>query len=215
VLALATGCGSTPTAPSDRFGSPAILLRCNSGSASALNCTAPVSCSLYPCRPGVPTDVTGIATWTTDDPSVARVTGPGVIVAAGPGNTVVRATSAGVSEGFQYVAVFAGTAPLPTFRLQGIVYEGPTSNDGKIDGAIVEVIEGLIAGRTATSGAPPAVVPGFPAPGPAAPGLFIINGMPPGHSSPSREEGWLCSGRARCDLYVRRRATVNFQLQRQ
>jgi hypothetical protein len=144
------------------------------------------------------------------------VTGPGVIVAAGPGNTVVRATSAGVSEGFQYVAVFTGTAPLPTFRLQGIVYEGPTSNDGKIDGAIVEVIEGLIAGRTATSGAPPAVVPGFPAPGPAAPGLFIINGMPPGTVRLRvKKDGFVPVERDVTFTFAGGPATVNFQLQRQ
>jgi hypothetical protein len=173
-------CGSTPTAPDGRNGSPVILVRCETGSASALGCVAPVACSLYPCQPGTPADVTATATWTTDDPLVARVTGPGTVVSVGLGNTVVRAVSSGIGEGSRPVSVFTGTAPLPTFGLQGTVYEGATWTDGKIDGAVVEVILGLVNGRTATTGARPVPMPGFFAPGPAAPGLYIINGVPPG-----------------------------------
>jgi hypothetical protein len=76
--------------------------------------------------------------------------------------------------------VFPGTTPLPTFGLQGTVYEGATPNESRIDGATIDVIDGLIVGRRATSGSRPEPVPGYFAPGPAAPGLFIINGVPPG-----------------------------------
>jgi hypothetical protein len=85
-----------------------------------------------------------------------------------------------MGEGFHQVAVFAGTGPLPTFGLQGVIYEGATPSDGKIDGATIEVVNGLIVGRIATSGAPPVAVPGYFEPGPVAPGLFLINGVPPG-----------------------------------
>ena len=59
------------------------------------------------------------ANWTTDDGSVARVVSPGVFVAVGAGNTVARASMPGASEGFHPIAVFAGTAPVLTFGLQG------------------------------------------------------------------------------------------------
>jgi hypothetical protein len=144
------------------------------------------------------------------------VTGPGILVSVGPGNTVVRASVSGVSEGFHAVAVFTGTAPLPTFGLQGLVHEGATPNDGRIDGATVEVIQGLITGRSATSGAPPAVVAGFFAPGPASPGLFIINGVPPGTLRLRvRKEGYVPVERDVTFTFAGGPGSVNFQLQRQ
>jgi hypothetical protein len=161
-------------------------------------------------------DVTAIARWTTDDPSVARITGPGILAAVGPGNTVVRVSSPGVSEGFRSVAVFTETAPLPTFGLQGIVHEGATTNDGRIDGATIEVIEGLVTGRIATSGAAPAVIPGFFAPGPASPGLFIINGVPPGTVRLRvTKEGYVPLERDVTFTFAGGPGIVNFQLQRQ
>src|SRR3954451_17923792 len=82
---LINRCGGTATAPDERHGSPVIIVRCESGSASALMCTAPVSCSgLYPCQPGTPADVTATATWTTDDPTIAEVTGVGIVAAVAP-----------------------------------------------------------------------------------------------------------------------------------
>ena len=214
-FALTTRCGSTPTAPDNRYGSPLILVRCETGSASALNCTAPVGCSLYPCQPGTPADITATATWTTDDPSVAKVTGPGILVPVGPGNTVVRAATSGVGGGSHSVAVFTGTAPLPTFGLQGTVHEGATPNDVKIDGATIQVIDGLIAGRIATSGAPPAGIPGFSSP-PTRPGLFIINGVPPGTIRLRvRKEGYVPVERDVTSTFAGGPGNVDFQLQRQ
>jgi hypothetical protein len=80
----------------------------------------------------------------------------------------------------------------------------------------VEVIEGLIAGRTATSGAPPTVVPGFLAPGPAAPGWFFINGMPPGTVRLRvKKDGFVPVERDVTFTFDGGPGTVNFQLQRQ
>jgi len=54
------------------------------------------------------------------------------------------------------------------------------------------VIEGRIAGRTATSGTRPDPLPGFGAGPPAAAGLFIIFGVPPGtHRIRVSKEGYV------------------------
>lgn len=177
--ALTARCGGAPTAP-ERYENPLILVTCGRGTAASLHCTALVPCASGSCRPGTPPDVTATATWTTDDPSVARVTGPGALVAVGPGYTTVRAAYAGISGGAHSLAVFAGTPPLPVFALQGSVREGTAPSDPKIDGATIEVLDGLIAGRTARSGMPADAVPGLSLPPISAPGLFRIEGVPPG-----------------------------------
>jgi hypothetical protein len=211
--ALTARCGGAPTAP-DRYGNPLILLTCPSGTATSLTCTGPVTCDGSGCRPGTPTDVTATATWTTDDPSVARVTGPGTLVAAGPGYTMVRAAASGVSSGFHPIGVFAGTPPLPVFGLQGTVREGTPPNDVKIDGATIEVLDGLVAGRIAHSGAPSDAIPGFPFP--TAPGLYRINGVPPGTIRLRvTKEGYLPMERDVAFVFVGGPGTVDFQLQRQ
>ena len=193
-------CGGPPTAP-DRHGSPVILVTCTSATASSLNCTAPVSCSLYPCLPGTPPDVTASATWTTDDPSVARVAAEGTLVAVGPGYTTVRAVTSGVSEGFRAVAVYPGTPPLPVFGLQGTVREGASPNDVKIDGATIQVLDGLIAGRIWSRGVPPAAVPAF-LPGARRSGTLHHQRRSTRDDAASRDKGRLSSVRARRYLYA-------------
>jgi hypothetical protein len=211
----AARCGDTPTAP-ERYANPLIVVRCTTASASSLNCTAPVHCSQDPCRPGTPTDVTASATWTTDDPLVARLTGPGTLAAVGTGYTTVRAVTPGVSAGFAAVAVFAGTPPLPVFGLQGTIRQGTPPNDVKIDEATIEALDGLVAGRIAHSGAPPVDVPGFAFPGPSAPGLYIINGVPPGTTRLRvTKEGFLPVERDVTFTFLGGPGTVDFELQRQ
>lgn len=90
--------------------------------------------------------MTTSATWSVDDPSVARIIAPGTVVATGVGNTVVRAHVPGIADGNQTIAVFDGTTPLPTFTVIGFVYEGSDRTAGAINGATAEVIQGLITG---------------------------------------------------------------------
>jgi hypothetical protein len=180
VLAITgSGCGGTPTAP-DRHGSPVILIDCGTETQSTLQCRARVVCGLYPCPDGTPTEVTSTATWSIDDALVAKITGQGTIVSVAPGDTVVRAAAPTMSAGSQPIAVFAAMMPLPTHQLVGYVYEGPSWATGtEVDGARIEVVDGLIKGRTATSGLPPEPVPGWFTPS-VAPGVFFIQGVPPG-----------------------------------
>lgn len=178
LAATCSGCSETPTAPDQRRGSPTIVIRCDTATQFALECTAPVVCSLYPCPDGTPSDVTSTATWSVDDTSIARIAGQGKIVSVSPGYTVVRAVASFMS-GSRSIAVFTGTVPLPTQGLAGAVYEGPNRAIGAINGATVEVIKGLIKGRTAISGLPPEPVAGWIAITPPA-GIYIINGVPPG-----------------------------------
>ena len=127
---------------------------------------------------------------------------------------MVRAATPGVSGGFHPVAVFAGTPPLPVFGLQGTVREGAPPNDLKIDGATIEVLDGPIAGRTAHSGAPGDAIPGFPPI--SAPGLYRINGMPPGTTRLRvTKEGYLPMERDVTFEFLGGPGTVDFQLQRQ
>jgi hypothetical protein len=125
----------------------------------------------------MPREVTDIATWTSDDPAVVRAAGAGRFEAVAPGNTVVHARWDYNAE--RTVAVFAGTIPLLTSEIVGTVYDGPVPSTSAIDGALLEVLSGAIAGRRAVSGTTPALLPGFFG-GTAAPGSYRILGVPPG-----------------------------------
>ena len=84
-------------------------------------CAATVDCGLYGCYAGTPHNITAGATWTVENPAVARIVRPGQIERVGPGDTVVRASQASVGEGSCPVSVFDGTAPLQTHLLGGTV----------------------------------------------------------------------------------------------
>jgi hypothetical protein len=82
------------------------------------------------------------------------------------GDTVIRAKLPGtlgvVGSAERPVSVFPGTPPLPTGEISGAVVEaGKTPFTGGISGALIEVLDGLIAGRTAKTGVPPELPPGF------------------------------------------------------
>jgi hypothetical protein len=84
-------------------------------------------------------------------------------------------------EGSQSVAVFAGTAPIVTRVLAGSVLDGSDPARPPLNGATVEILNGLVAGRTAVSGVAPAFVPGFWPPVSSYPaGEFDIFGVPSG-----------------------------------
>lgn len=177
--ALLVGCGAgNPTGPT-RYGPPYVSVSCNAVGTSPLLCTAHVECSLYPCSPGTPSDVTHQAVWEAADPNIVRIAGPGAVEAVAPGDTVIRARWEYV-EGQHTVSVFAGLPPLPTHEIFGSVYEtGKTVAQAPIAGATVQVVVGLLTGRTATSGVPPPLPPGLFGPF-GGPAYYRILAVPPG-----------------------------------
>jgi hypothetical protein len=115
--------------------------------------------------------------WNVDDPAVVRVTGPGLLEAVAPGDTLVHARWS-ISHYWRPVSVFPGTAPLPTYSVDGYIYEGTPTARVTLDGARIEVLNGVAAGRKAISGELPDPVPGYvPL---SVPGMYRINGVPSG-----------------------------------
>lgn len=77
------------------------------------------------------------------------------------------------------IAVFAGTAPLETYEYEGTVYDGGGASRTPLNGASVEILTGLVAGRQTISGSQPDFFPGATVP-PAVPGHYAFFGVPSG-----------------------------------
>lgn len=176
---LFAGCpGSSPTGP-DPNGVTSLAVSCNPTSSAPLRCAATIVCADGSCPSTLPPDVTGEAVWTTENPSIVSVAAPGQFTAVGVGDTFVTATWRGTS-GQKTVSVFTGLPPQPTAEISGTVYDsGRTPATGGVDGARVEIVGGILAGRTATTGAPPVLPPGFSG-APGGPGSYRLLGVPPG-----------------------------------
>ena len=172
------GCTEAPTQP-PRFGAPIHHVRCEPPSATALICRAIIACLGGPCPPRTAEDVTASVIWSTEHPDIARISKPGQIEAVAPGHTVITATNDGYIAR-QSVTVFPGTQPMPTAEISGsITFAGTGSSSTRaIDGALVEVLNGPIAGYKATSGVAPQLLPGFS--GGTGPGYYRILGVPAG-----------------------------------
>ena len=125
--------------------------------------------------------MTTAAAWSSADSGIARLTAPGTFEAVAPGDTVIYASlAAAVSQAAQTISVFRGTPALPTNEIFGSVFEaGKTVATGAIDGAVVEVLNGHVAGRITVSGVPPPLPPGFFGPF-GGPGYYRLLGIPPG-----------------------------------
>ena len=177
LLISAGGCERTPTSP-ERYGLPFAYIICDGPSGTITTaCRAPVSCSMYRCPAGTPTDVTAVAVWTVDNTAVARVVAPGVVESVRDGHTVLRASWTHSSY-FVPIGVFPGTGPLQTYEYAGMVFDGAAAPRTPLDGVTVEIISGLAAGRTTVSGAMPDLLPGSTAfPGS---GRYIFFGIPSG-----------------------------------
>jgi hypothetical protein len=180
---LLTSCNS-PTAPDTRTGVVALRVVCDGSGTSPLVCKAETYCTgLYRCpNPAADgADATQLAVWSSAHPEIARVVAAGRVEAVAPGDTVLRADlPGGSSQAFRTVSVFPGSAPLPTNEIFGSVWEeGKTLATGAISGAVVEVMNGTLTGRTATTGVPPPLPPGFFGPF-GGPGYYRILAVPPG-----------------------------------
>lgn len=185
---LVLSCGGSPTAPcTDQYGRGdttfnEIKLSCAT-TASQLQCQAVADIGgLYVYCP-MQQDVTQSAEWIVGDGSVVRTVTPGVFAAAATGHTFVHATWHGLDSndfGRTPVAVFPGTAPLPTYEVSGTVWlAGQTPSASPIGGAVIQILDGLIAGQMATSGVPPPLLPGYFGPT-GGPGYYRILGVPSG-----------------------------------
>lgn len=125
-------------------------------------------------------DVTQSADWLVADSSIVKKIGPGIFAAAGNGDTFVRATWQGQTSSMRPLTVFMGTAPLPTYEIFGSVWQaGQIPASSYIDGAVIEILNGLVGGRTTTSGVPPPLPPGYLGPF-GGRGYYRLLGVPPG-----------------------------------
>ncbi len=161
----------------ERHGIPQVTIVCAPGSATLMLCRAPVSCSLYPCADGTPTDVTETATWSVDEASFASMASPGVVKAVAVGHTILRVKWT-FTDYFIPIAVFPGTPPLPTYEYEGMVYDGGAASRTPLNGARVEILSGLAAGRTTLTGAMPDFYPGATVV--TFPGHYAFFGIPSG-----------------------------------
>jgi hypothetical protein len=126
-------------------------------------------------------DVTALANWTVADPTIIRNNGAGLFTAVGTGDTFVLAGWQNLVSTMRPVSVFPNTPPLPTYEIDGSVWQsGSTPASSYINGAVIQILDGLVAGRTATSGVPPPLPPGFLGPFNDGPGSYRILGVPPG-----------------------------------
>jgi hypothetical protein len=187
-FALCFGCGGSPAAPChDQEGrGETALNRLKVSCAAAvgqLNCAAVADIGgLYVYCP-MQQDVTQAADWVVADSAVVVAQAPGVFTAAAPGHTFVHAVWHGLDStnfGQTPVAVFPGAPPMPTYEIFGSVWQaGRTLAEGAITGALVEVVDGLVAGKSATSGVSPMLLPGYLGSFGGA-GYYRILGVPPG-----------------------------------
>lgn len=205
-LALAAACtDASPTAPDPRSGLLDLRITgCDTSGQSPLQCRAQVFCTgSYRCPdPSLDrVDITEQGRWISRDPDLFIVVGPGRFQQIGIGDGVasVSYTPQRYYEltAIRPVSVFPGTAPLPTRALTGNVFEaGRSPNTGGIQGAVVEILDGLVAGRTGTTGVVPAPVAGFVRPFLTS-FQYAILGVPPGrYVVRAQADGYLAVQRA-------------------
>jgi acetylornithine deacetylase/succinyl-diaminopimelate desuccinylase-like protein len=108
---------------------------------------------------------------------VATMMSAGHAPNARPAHTLLR-VSWTYSDYFRPIAVFAGTAAVPTYEYEGSVFDGGGPPRTPLNGAQVEILNGLPAGRTTLTGAMPEVFPGAVAI--ASPGHYAFFGIPEG-----------------------------------
>ena len=179
-----SACGTTAPSCTDQYGRGDTQLNFLTAQCrtigSQLQCQSVASINgLYVYCP-MSRDVTLSTGWTVGDSGIVRLVASGVFEAAGIGNTFVRADWQKIESDMRPVSVFTSTPPLPTFEIFGSVYQaGKTVSTGAINGAVVQILDGLVAGRTSTSGVPPPLLPGYLGPF-GGPGYYRLLGVPPG-----------------------------------
>ena len=172
----AAACGSPtePTAGTDgRSGLIYLTVACVGNGTAPLECTARTTCTGYCTRAqgAELRDMTTSATWAVEGNAV-RYIGSGKFEAIALGDVRVSASVPGtlLSADGPSAAVFPGLQPMPTFALSGTVGVGvyePTPFGPRpvfssyINGATVQMLNGVVAGRREITGRPPVLLPGF------------------------------------------------------
>jgi hypothetical protein len=177
-----SGNANAPGCPADPIGrsSPAftmLALTCSTVGAT-LQCQAIAnnSSELYSCP--MEQDVTQLADWAVANPAIVKSVGTGSFSAVGPGDSVVNANWRNLASK-RPVSVFPGTPPLPTYEIFGSVSQaGLVGPNSVIDGAVIQILNGLVAGRMVTSGVPPPLPPGYLGPF-GGRGYYRLLGIPP------------------------------------
>ncbi len=159
-------------------------------------------------------DATSSAVWTAGDAGVLRSFAPGVFEAAGIGDTFVRATWRNIDSAMRPVSVFTGTPPLTTGEIRGAVYPmGQMMATAAINGAVVEILDGLVAGRSSITGVPPPLLAGW-SPAAIAPGFYRLMGLPAGtYRLRVRKDGYVSQERDVTITGSGGGPLINFQLQ--
>lgn len=142
-LACSFGCaGGNPTSPS---GDARLSLSC------VLELDG-YQCSAYTTDASGSTqrDVSGLASWTTSDTSIARVTSVGFVTVLRAGQAAIRASYQGTA-GFLTMDLRPGGSRVDFRTLSGWVID--SRDKSKIPGVAVRIIGGPNAGRTTTTGA--------------------------------------------------------------
>ena len=95
------------------------------------------------------------------------------------GNTFIRATWNGIESEMQPVSVFPGMPPRRTREIFGAVDPRGSLPRIYLNGAVIEILDGVVAGRSAVSGVPPPLLPGYLGPF-GSDGYYRLLGVPPG-----------------------------------
>jgi hypothetical protein len=169
---LLAGCGgdstNNPTAPTGG-GANFLMIDCDTSGV----------CNAHVGSHSPPGDVTAEAEWTSVDSSIVRILSPGRLQAVRTGDTFVKVTWHS-SYGQQTVSVLPGTTPLPTYFIWGDAFEtGKAPGTGLLDGVVIEILTGPLAGRRTVTGRPQSAPPGFST-GEPSPGRYTLYGIPPG-----------------------------------
>lgn len=184
VFSCHNACSSTAPSCTDQLGRGQtafneVKVSCNPSS-SNLQCQAVADViGLYVYCP-MQQDVTASANWTIGDAAIIRNNGQGLFTAVGTGDTFVLAGWQNIVSAMRPVSVFPNMPPLPTYEISGGVWlAGSTPSSSYINGAVIQILDGLVAGRIATSGVPPPLPPGYSGPF-GGTGFYRLLGVPPG-----------------------------------
>ena len=146
LLAFAVaGCSSAPTGPS-RSGPTAVNLLC-------LPVQVNLQCRLtkvdYSEPPPPSVDVTRLAEWAVSNPAIATVSS-GFVSVVGQGELDITASYANYTPQVWSVLIDSQQPPQVIYFLSGVIREND-GTDTRIPDAVVEILDGYNAGKSATS----------------------------------------------------------------
>lgn len=151
---------------------------------------------------------------TIADATILRLTAPGSFAAAAIGDTAVRASWNGIQSSDRPVSVFPNMPPFTTFEISGSVYQaGQTPATGAINGAVLELVDGAVAGRMATSGTMPPAMPGYAFIPKPTPGAYTFLGIPPGTFTLRVSKAGYVTQQVQATVFNDGGPVVDFQLQ--